>query len=69
MRKFKPNRKRVLSILAMGLSIILVGLALRPTFLRPQARNAPRTVMLSDLFQAVIDDARDKALQRYIETH
>ncbi len=58
MQKFKPNRKLTLSILAMGLSVLLVALVLRPRLLKPRPANPPRIVMLSDLFQAVVDDAR-----------
>ncbi|HEX6513412.1 MAG TPA: ATP-dependent zinc metalloprotease FtsH [Chloroflexota bacterium] len=59
MRKFlrRPNRKLVLLTLALGLCVILVGLALRPN-LRPQPFSGPKQVMLSDLYQTVIDDAR-----------
>jgi cell division protease FtsH len=57
MRKFKPNRKLTLSIIAMGLSVLVVALALRPVFPKKEA-HAPRVVMLSELYQTVVDDAR-----------
>ena len=56
MRKFKPNRKLILSILVLGLAVLTVALALRPVFPKNQ-QNTPRTVMLSDLMQTVVDDA------------
>jgi len=42
----------------MGLSVLLAGAALRPVLFKPQPSNPPRTVMLSDLFQTVVDDAK-----------
>src|SRR5579862_7770384 len=54
----KPSRRFVFSILAMALCGILVALALRPIFIRKAPPNPPRVVMLSDLYQNVVNDAR-----------
>jgi cell division protease FtsH len=58
MRKRKPNRRLILFTLAAGLAAILVALTLRPSFLRQRPANPPRQVMLSDLYDSVVEDAR-----------
>src|SRR5579883_227317 len=58
MRKFKPNRRMLLASLAVGASFIAVAIALRPTFVHRAPTNPPKLVMLSDLYQSVVDDAR-----------
>src|SRR5712692_3789542 len=54
----KPNRKLVLFTIAAGIAAVLVGLALRPNLVSIRPTNQPKMVMLSDVYQAVVDDAR-----------
>src|SRR5579859_3292794 len=59
MRRLKPNRRLLIGLGAVGVAGILVAAAVRPNFFqRRPASTPPRTVMLSELYQAVVDDAR-----------
>jgi cell division protease FtsH len=58
MRNRKPSRKLLLSTLIAGLAVLIVAMAIRPTLFSRQLEPQPRQVMLSDLYQSVVDDAR-----------
>src|SRR6266567_6020604 len=58
MRNRKPNRKLVLTVVLLGLVAVGTALALRPNLIRMAPINQPKLVMLSELYQAVAEDAR-----------
>src|SRR5207237_228491 len=58
MRNRKPNRKLVLITILLGLVAVGTAVALRPNLMRVAPTNQPKLVMLSELYQAVADDAR-----------